>query len=159
MQINPSNWKNLSVLDAAIVAGLLFIFIAAAVPLVRGAVLRRQAAECARKIISAADAFDLYAASFGSYPQSQQDSKNTAAVMKGAFAVYDIDWWEETTELGGQWSWYSNGQASSVVISGAGIPEQRMILLDTLLDDGNLETGLFQRRCSRYHYVIKEHRL
>lgn len=139
--------------------GLVLVFMAVAVPLVRGAVLRRQTAECARKIIKAADAFDLYASSVGSYPKSQQNPCSTETAMRGAFAVFDIDWWENATELGGRWAWYSNGQTSSVVISGVGIPEQRMVLLDTLLDDGNLETGLFQRRCSRYHYVIKEHML
>ena len=41
----------MSVLDAAIIAGLAAVFLATAVPLVRGAILRQHAAECARKLI------------------------------------------------------------------------------------------------------------
>lgn len=156
MNIKRFNLRKLSILDAAIPAGLAAVFMAISVPLLRGAVLRRRTAECAGRIIRAADAFDFYAAAFGRYPESQQNPQKTEAEMRGAFAVYNIDWWAAATELGGHWSWYSNGQTSSVVISGAKIPQQQMARLDQLLDDGNLETGSFQRRASRYHYIIKD---
>lgn len=145
-----------TVLDVAIAAGFVAIFMAIAIPLVRGALIRQHTAECARKIIQAADAFDFYVAAFGTYPQSQSDAHETETVMRGAFAACEIDWWAAATELGGRWEWYSNGKSASVVIAGRGIPEQQMIRLDQLLDDGNLETGAFQRRCSRYHYIIKD---
>ena len=158
MRMNKKNLegKDVSVLDAAIVAGLAAIFLAIATPLIHGAMLRKHTAECARKIICAADAFDFYAAAFGCYPQSQRDPQETEKTMRGAFAVYDIDWWRNATEMGGQWNWYSSRQTSSVVISGDLISDQRMVLLDRLIDDGNLETGAFQRRGLRYHYIIKD---
>lgn len=144
-------------LDAAIVAGLAGILLAIAVPLIRGAVMRQRTAECARKIMRAADAFDSYAVSCGHYPQSQQDPGITEALMKSTFVRYGIDWWRAKTELGGQWDWYSNGQSASVVITGADIPERQMAKLDALLDDGVLETGAFQRHVGRYHYIIRDH--
>jgi len=143
------------VLNAAIIAGMVAIFLAIATPLVRGAVIRQRTAECARKIIQAADAFDFYASAFGHYPQSQQDARETEKVMRGAFAVFDIDWWESATELGGQWDWATDGQVSSVMISGRRVSDRQMVLLDRLIDDGNLKTGIFQRRGTRYHYIIR----
>lgn len=156
MSTEISRWDEPRVLNTAIIAGMAAIFLAIATPLVRGAIIRQRTAECARKIIQAADAFDFYASAFGGYPQSQQDPHRTEKVMRGAFAVYDIDWWEAATELGGQWSWYHDAWSSSVVISGDRVSERQMVLLDRLLDDGDLESGLFRRYCSRYHYFIKE---
>jgi hypothetical protein len=150
------NWDDATVLDAAIIAGLMAVFLAVAVPVTRGAILRQHTAECARKIMRAADAFDLYARSYGAYPRSQCDRCRTESEMRGAFAACDIDWWRAATEMGGEWGWYNNGKTSSVVIAGAGIPERQMAELDKLLDDGNLETGTFQRRGSRYHYIIRD---
>lgn len=149
------DWKDFSVLDGAIIAGLAAIFLAIAVPLMRGAILRQHAAECARKVIQAADAFDFYASVFSRYPQSQQNPQQTEAVMKGAFAVYDIDWWEAATELGGQWDWCSDQNGAAVVISGKRLSEHRMLLLDRLIDDGDLRTGTFQRCGSRYQYMVR----
>lgn len=154
MNKNLLKFGEMTILDVAIIAGLAAIFLAVAVPLVHGAILRRQTAECARKIIRVAEAFDIYAAAFGSYPQSQKTPRETEAAMKVTFSVFDIDWWATATELGGQWSWYSNGKTASVVLAGTEISEYQMIKLDRLLDDGNLETGAFQRRGPRYHYII-----
>jgi len=157
MNAEFSRWDEERVLNAAIIVGMMAVFLAVAVPLMHGALIRQRTAECARKIIQAADAFDFYAAAFGHYPQSQQNSQKTEEIMRGVFAVYDIDWWEAATELGGQWSWATNGQTAAVVISGKRISDRQMVFLDRLLDDGDLQTGVFQRRGSRYHYIIRDH--
>ena len=147
-------------LDAAIMAGLAAVFFAVATPLVRGALLRQRTAECARKIMQAADAFDFYASAVGDYPPNPGVSQKADIAMRGVFSVFNIDWWGGKTELGGQWSWFSSGKGSgSIVISGSRISEQQMAHLDVLLDDGNLETGAFQRRVGRYHYIIRDHAL
>jgi len=152
--------KEISVLEAAIMAGLAAVFFAVATPLVRGAILRQHTAECARKIMQAADAFDFYASAAGDYPPNPGVSQKADTAMRGVFSAFNINWWDDQTELGGQWSWFSSGKGSgSVVISGPRISEQQMTRLDALLDDGNLETGAFQRRVGRYHYIIKEHAL
>lgn len=143
----------MSVLDAAIVAGVVAIFMAVATPLIQGAILRQRTAECARKIIRAVEAFDFYEAAVGT-DINRTNSDSTE--LQGALVMMDIDWWDHETDLGGRWDWYRNGQTSSVVITGSRISERQMIELDALLDDGNLETGTFQRRASRYHYIINE---
>ncbi len=157
MTADFSKWDVAKVLNTAIAVGMAAIFVAIAVPLIHGALIRQRAAECANKIIQAAEAFDTYAASFGTYPQSQESPQATERVMKGVFEAYGIDWWESATELGGQWDWSTNGQVSAVVISGTRISDRQMGLLDQLLDDGDLKTGSFQRRGTQYHYIIRDH--
>lgn len=152
MKTKRVRWNELSVLDAAIVAGLFAVFLAVATPLIRGALLRQRTAECARKIIRAVEAFDFYETAMGT---DLRGADSGGDVLQGALVMMEIDWWDRKTDVGGRWDWYSNGRTSSVVIAGVGIPEQQMLALDELIDDGNLETGTFQRRASRYHYIIK----
>lgn len=159
MRTEYSKWDDVRVLNAAIIAGMVAIFLAVATPLVRGALIRQRTAECARKVMQAAEAFDFYASAFGSYPQSQRDVRETEKTMRGVFAIYGIDWWAEATELGGQWGWATNGQAAAVVISGRRVSGRQMAMLDRLIDDGDLQTGVFQRRDSCYRYIIKGHML
>ena len=158
MNTKTINWNKIPVLDAAIMAGLVSIFLAIATPLIRGAILRQHTAECAQKIMRAAEAFDFYATAVGNYPPNPGDSKQADTTMRGVFSVFNINWWGGETELGGQWNWYNGGQGvCSVVISGPRISDRQMARLDALLDDGDLKSGAFQRHVGRYHYVIKDH--
>jgi hypothetical protein len=158
MNVKFNSLNELSVLGAAIMAGLISLFLAIATPLLRGAILRQRTAECAQKIMQAAEAFDFYAAAVGSYPPNSGASQQADITMRGVFSVFKIDWWEGGTELGGQWNWYNGGQGvCSVVISGPRISDRQMARLDALLDDGDLKSGAFQRHVGRYHYVIKDH--
>lgn len=143
-------------LNVLIVVGTIAVFLAVAVPMIRGALIRKRTVDCARKIIKAADAFDFYAGAFGEYPKSQGDPQDMEEVMKTAFEACGVNWWSAATDLGGTWSWYHNERTASVVIAAPLALEPRMVLLDKMIDDGNLQTGLFQRFGPRYHYIIKE---
>ena len=128
-------------------------------PLVKGAVLRRQTAECARKVMWAADAFDAYAASIGEYPPDGGGAGSAfpCLEMVETFRVMEIDWWGETTDLGGVWDWFRNGdQVGYIAISKPEVSESHMRQLDRLIDDGNLERGIFRRYGSIYCYVLEK---
>lgn len=143
-------------LNVAIIVGIASVFTAVACPLIRGAVMRQRTAECARKILWAGEALDECAQQNGFYPRSRDCSGNQLpAELMQSFYRNEIDWWDGETDLGGRWSWYSNGSTASVVIAGENVSPNEMAKLDELLDDGNLETGLFRRLASRYHYSIK----
>ena len=157
MKIKKAVYNRMSLLDTAIFVGLMLVLAAAAVPLVRGAVLRRQTAECAHKIMWAVDAFDLYASAKGGFPP---DGEAAGAVrpcreMDKLFYDQNIDWWGETTELGGAWDWFCDDQRGFVAISNPRASERCMRRFDRLIDDGNLDTGVFRRYGSLYCYVLK----
>ena len=141
----------------AIVTGLICIFLAAAIPLTYGAILKQRTAECARKVQRAADAFDLYARTLGDYPPNQTSLTRSFDKMRGVLTVCDIDWWDQTTEMGGSWEWYRDEtNAFSIVICNPRVSEARMKKLDALLDDGDLRTGLFKRAGSMYCYRLSD---
>lgn len=147
----------MSLLDTAIFVGLMMVFLAVAVPLVRGAVLRRQAAECANKMMWAVNAFDSYAAMKGGYPP---DGERAGAVrpcreMDKLFYDLKIDWWGESTELGGVWDWFCDEHRGFVAISNPRVSEKCMQHVDRLIDDGNLDGGVFRRYGSLYCYILK----
>jgi hypothetical protein len=146
--------SRLSILDAAICVGLVAVFLAISIPLIHGAHLRRQMAECARKVELAAGAFDLYAQATGEYPPNRIEPV-TGDKVDGVFGVCRIDWWNEDTEMGGRWAWFSGSKDTfSVVIFNPKASESRMRKLDALLDDGDLATGLFTRCGVMYCYRL-----
>ncbi len=148
----------MTILDAAIYAGLAAVFLAISIPLVRGACLQRQTAECARKMILAADALDLYAAASGNYPCTGAASGDgvSGGELSDAFAMLDIDWWNESTELGGEWNWFCGSGSGTIAIFNPRVSERRMRQLDLLIDDGDLSAGLFRRYGSFYCYMLKQ---
>lgn len=160
MKIKETISSKMSVLDAAICFGLAAIFLAVAVPLIRGAALRKQTAECARKVMWAADAFDLYATASGEYPP---DGERAGAVrpcheMNKTFYDLDIDWWGETPEVGGAWDWFRDDHRGFIAIINPRVSERCMRQLDRLLDDGNLDAGVFRRYGSVYCYILEKQR-
>jgi len=149
--------KGAAVLEVALIAGLFAAFMAIAVPLVRGAQLRQQSAECAGKILRAADAFDLYASAMGYYPPDQKRPDDPCYAMTGFFAYLNIDWWNEETDVGGRWEWDNENRfAKSIAIYRPRASRHQMENLDAMLDDGDLMTGSFQRWGEKYHYILEE---
>lgn len=148
-----------SVLDVAISVGIVAIFTAVAVPMTRGALARRQTAECAEKLLWAADAFDLYAATTGEYPPDNQPPGTAfpCAEMIDTFSSMQIDWWGKSTEVGGVWDWFRKGeQMGYIAIAGTKAPENKMKRLDHLIDDGDLYNGQFRRYGPLYCYILKK---
>ena len=144
-------------LEAALLAGLFAAFLAIAVPMVRGAQLRRQSAECAGKILRAADAFDLYAAAMGYYPPDQKRPDDLCFEMNGFLAFFDIDWWNQETDVGGRWEWDNADRFEhSIAIYRPSASRRQMEELDAMIDDGDLMTGSFQRWGAKYHYILTE---
>ena len=158
MKTKEKIYGSLSVLDVAIYAGLTAVFLAAAVPLVRGAVLRKRTAECASKIMWAANAFDSYAAAKGDYPPNSErgGTVRPCREMDRLFHELKIDWWDKSTELGGAWDWFSDDQRGFVAIANPRASERCMRNLDRLIDDGNLDAGVFRRYGSVYCYILKK---
>lgn len=146
-------------LDTATVVGLALLFLATAIPLIRGAVLKQRAAECARKMICAVNAFDMYAAATGAYPPGGEGpgAVRPCHEMNKTFYDLDIDWWGDATELGGAWDWFSDDHRGFVAIANPRVSERKMRQLDRLIDDGDLDAGVFRRFGSLYCYILNQY--
>lgn len=149
MKMNANFSERSALLDVAIFCGVIAVFAAIAFPLIRGAQLRQQTAECANKVLWAADAFDYYASAQGEYPHVEN------VRVRQAFERYQIDWWSEATDLGGHWDWFrSEDDKGFIAISNPRVSEKQMRNLDRLLDDGDLDTGQFRQYKDIFCYIL-----
>ncbi len=117
--------------------------------------MRCQMAECARKVILAADALDEYAAAVGTCPCGG-DRRGPRGDVMDALAAFNIDWWNDSTELGGDWSWFCGSDDWAIAISNPKVSDRRMRQFDQLIDDGDLSAGMFRRYGSIYCYVLTQ---
>lgn len=157
MKLKSTLLEKMTVLDVAIYIGLVAVFLAVSVPLVRGAVMRQRTAECARKMMWAADAFDQYAMAHSEYPPSGGGAGDIwpCDEMSLTFARMNIDWWGDSTEVGGAWDWFCDETRGFIAIANPKMSERQMERLDRLIDDGNLNGGIFRRYGSTCCYILK----
>ena len=104
------------------------------------------------------DAFAQYAMDKGRYPV---DTHNV--LPAGMIGYIDqIDW--DTDALGGHYNWEgpSWGEGGTYPYAGIALFEPTATIetlqeLDKIMDDGNLDTGLFRKTANgRYTYIIEE---
>jgi type IV pilus assembly protein PilA len=106
------------------------------------------------------DAFDLYALERGGYPPdchlgAPYNLPNAA--MEG---YLDAEKWAEVTGVGGNYNWEGPDAYpyAGISIFGATASEDIMRELDDILDDGNLNTGMFRLIAAnnRYTYILEK---
>lgn len=137
-----------------VIIGMLAAFL---VPVINLTVRRRQNANCAYKLRTAVEAFELYATETGGYPADKNPGEVPPEMAAYYFPYFKIDWWGEVTDLGGHWDW-DNGYdfKYSVSISSPDKSVEQMTEFDHLIDDGNLSSGNFRQVGSQYHYIIQQ---
>jgi type II secretory pathway pseudopilin PulG len=150
----------MTLVEMVLVITIIGLLAALLLPAFAQAMRSRQTAECARKLRIAVDAFELYAAESGSYPPDQTvpGELSVPAMEDYYFPYFKINWWGDSTELGGRWDWDAgyHGFNFSVSIWSPAAPAEQMLELDRLVDDGNLNTGNFRQVDSQYHYIIED---
>lgn len=106
------------------------------------------------------DAFDLYALERGGYPPDC-DLPDPYHLPNTAMEEYlDAEKWAAETGVGGNYNWEGPDAYSYAGISIVGVTasEEEMREFDKILDDGNLNAGMFRLIAanSRYTYILQE---
>lgn len=57
--------------------------------------------------------------------------------------------------MGGAWDWFHDQDRGFIAISNPQVSEKEMKRLDGLIDDGNLDGGMFRRYGAVYCYCLK----
>jgi prepilin-type N-terminal cleavage/methylation domain-containing protein len=100
------------------------------------------------------DAFAMYSVEHGKYPPD-----TTPSVIPAGMSTYLTRMrWTEKTPIGGQWDW-DNGQFGSKAGVSVYMPpvlDEEMREIDALIDDGNLNTGAFQKRANGFIYIMEK---
>lgn len=137
-----------------IAVGIVGLLAAMALPNIYKARKNAQNAAFAANLRVAMEAFEMYAAEQGDYPPDV-----TPGIIPEKMSDYLGRFgWAEETPIGGNWDW-DNGQfghTAGVSVYQPSVNESQMEDIDTLIDDGDLDSGIFQSRDSGYIYLIED---
>lgn len=146
--------KGFTLIELMIVVAIIGILASIALPSYKNMVLRASLSETAAQLGSFARAFDIAKQVNGVYPD---DTHLTLPVARG-LAINETEW-SSTTAIGGNWNWEGPDGYSYAGISivGPSATEEEIAELDTILDNGDLESGKFRKTANgRFTYILEE---
>ena len=102
-----------------------------------------------------AQAFEGYAAQNGAWPPNA----GSGVVPTGmSNADLNVSAWTARNSVGGRWNWDANNLGLIAAISTTNVTatDAQMRLVDAMIDDGDLATGLFQKISGRFVYMLQQ---
>jgi len=151
------NRKNgMTMVEVLMVVGIIGVLAVILIPATKKAFEYKENSEVAHKLRTAIQAFELYRSEEGAYPEDRNPGIIPPEMVE-FFDYFDIDWWSETTEIGGKFDWDKGYHFPySVSISAPTKSQSQLEDLDKMIDDGNLSSGNFRAIGSQYHYILEE---
>ncbi len=125
-----------------------------AIPAFQHAKWNAAAARYAADVRTATAAFEMYAMENGNYPPDRGPEQVPPGMGPYLTKVH----WDKPTSLGGGWDWDYRvfGVIAGVSVYKPDAPDDELRIVDDILDDGNLGSGMFRSRPDGYIYVIEE---
>ncbi|MFG0241679.1 MAG: type II secretion system protein [Phycisphaerales bacterium JB054] len=150
--------RGFTLVEILIVVVILGILAAIVVPQFAGATEESRRASFVSILRVFGDAADYFAVREGAYVPD-----GSSGVCPDEFAEYvDADDFESVTPIGGVWDTELNesGVTSAIGVHFDGTGETRddafMVLIDAMFDDGDLDSGVFQKLAEARYYLIIE---
>lgn len=147
--------KGFTLLELMIVLVIVGVLATVGMSSYQSFVLRAQLSETATQLGFFAREFKTWEKVNGRFPN---DSHIALPPDANGLAINPIDW-STPTLLGGNWNWEGPDRYSyaGISIDGATAEEEDIILLDTIMDNGDLNTGEFRKTGNgRYTFIISE---
>jgi len=145
----------MTMVELLMVVAIIGLLSVALVPFSMKAFEYKENSEVAHKLRTAIQAFELYRSEVGSYPGDVARGVTPAGMVE-FFDYFDIDWWAETTEIGGKFDWEYHDGVYSISIPDLTIDQDQLEELDKMIDDGSLTNGSFRAGGDRYHYILEK---
>lgn len=150
----------MTLVEVLMVVSIIALLGAILVPAITLALQYRANTEVANRFRVAVLAFEQYHAETGEHPPNNWGSAPPVMIAYH-FPYYKIDWWTETTAIGGRWDWDEYSSVGAYIsIANPSASAKQLQRLDRILDDGDLETGRFQKGVNPgwpndYSYIIE----
>jgi prepilin-type N-terminal cleavage/methylation domain-containing protein len=108
----------------------------------------------ATSVKKAAEGFEIYAWEHRGYPANSQPG----VVPLGMDDYLQGMAWTEETPLGGKWNWDKNiqGYKAGIGVYQPKATDDQFLMIDEMIDDGDLSTGYFRARAGGYVYILEE---
>jgi general secretion pathway protein G len=149
--------KAFTLVEILIVVVILGILAAIVVPQFTGATEDARIGAFISSLKTYADTCEYYNASEGRYPVDG----SSGAVPAGMESYIDASEWTAGTPLGGVWDteYFDSGVTAAVGVhfnGGTNPGDAVMTLVDERFDNGDLNTGLFQKLANERYYFVLE---
>jgi len=140
-----------TLVEIMIVVGIIGLLAAIAVPAYISSRDKSQATALANNFRVYAAAFQIYASEEGAWP-ADGNRGVVPAGMEG-----QLPRWTDASVVGGEWDWEYNtmGVTAGISLVGSQMTDSVATRVDTILDNGNLNSGSFFMNGSRYTYVLE----
>lgn len=154
--LTKANQRGFTLVEILIVVVILGILAAIVVPQFAGATQDARVGAFVSSVKSYADACDYYNAREGRYPEDG----SSGIAPAGMESNIDTEEFASGTPLGGVWDieYYDSGVSAAVGVhfnTGTNPGDTVMILVDEMFDDGDLNSGSFQKLAGdRYYYIL-----
>jgi len=149
-----------TVVEIMIVMSIIGLLAVLAIPLFAKARMKTQANAFINDLRLAGDAFEQYALENGTFPANEDPG-----VVPDGMSEYlpRRIFWTERTTIGGHWDWdraANRGEELHGCYAGLSVykPDRttsQMQEIDSRIDDGNLNTGIFRSRTDGYISIIE----
>ncbi|MDP9004520.1 MAG: type II secretion system GspH family protein [Verrucomicrobiota bacterium] len=150
----PRRRDAFTLIELMIVVGIIALLALIAVPSFLRARQRAQNAKFINALRIASGAFDTYAMEHNSYPPDV----NRGIVPPGMAPYFGPSMnWTASTPIGGQWDWDKDvfGFKAGISVVNSNASQQQWLDIDTAIDNGDLFSGAFQDKSSRYTFILE----
>jgi type IV pilus assembly protein PilA len=153
-----SSRRGFTLVEIMIVVVIIGLLAAMAIPAFKRVIRRQQNSQVVNDLRVFSQAFETYSTQNGRWPA------NTGAgvippVMRVGWLKNGV--WQAKTPIGGAWNWDDSasgfGFNAGISITSYTCTAAQLLEIDTLIDDGDLTTGTFQRTGgSRVTYILEQ---
>ncbi|WP_309381691.1 type II secretion system protein [Cerasicoccus frondis] len=154
LKASPS--RGFTLLEVMIVVVIIGLLATIAMPAFQRARMRTQSTRFANDLRQFSGAFETYSLEHGAWPDDETEGVLPAG-MDGYIAA---DKFNLPTIYGGNYDWEGPGGGFSggvaVSIRGSNLDDEQAVMIDEILDDGDLGTGRFQATGDSYALILEQ---
>ena len=145
-----------TLVEIMIVVVIIGLLAALAIPAFQRVRRRSQNSTIVNGLRVFSQAFETYSTQHGAWPSNVGPAQIPTGMDTGDFKV---SVWQAPTPIGGEWNWDMNiaGFTAGISISNFTCDDAQLAEIDAMIDDGNLNTGLFQKtQPNRVSYILEQ---